>query len=112
MEYLLIEMVSIYAPQLLEALLYLITGVLILAANKYLKPILQNKVIKTIAKNVVLAVEQTYKDLHGEQKLNKALESFSEMLAARHIKISANEMRVMLEAAVGELNGVFAGMTK
>lgn len=107
MEYLLIEMVSIYAPQLLEAVLYLIVGLLVLAANKYIKPIMQNKVIQAIAKNVVLAVEQTYKDLHGEDKLNKALDAFSEMLATKHIKISANEMIVMLESALAELNGVF-----
>jgi hypothetical protein len=112
MEQFLIEIVTLYAPQVMEAVLYVVVSLLALAAAKYLKPILQNKVIKAIAKNVVLFVEQTYKDLHGEDKLNKALEAFSEMLAERKIKVSANEMRVMLEAAVAELNGVFAGLTK
>lgn len=112
MEYFLIEMVTLYAPQIIEAILAVIVGLLCLAASKYVKPIMQNKVIAVIAKNVVLAVEQTYKDLHGEAKLSKALEAFSEMLSAKHIKISANEMRVMLEAALAELNGVFTGQTK
>lgn len=110
--YYLYEILTLYAPQIMEAVLYLVVSLLAIAATKYIKPILQNKVIKAIAKNVVLFVEQTYKDLHGEDKLNKALEAFSEMLAERHIKISADEMRVMLEAAVAELNGVFAGMTE
>ena len=112
MDQFLIDMLTLYAPSFLEAVLMFAVGLLALAANKYVKPILQNKVIMVIAKNVVLAVEQTYKDLHGEQKLNKGLEAFSEMLAAKHIKVSANEMRVMLEAALAELNGVFAGLTE
>lgn len=112
MEYFLIEMVTLYAPQILEAILAVVVGLLVLAATKYIKPILQNNVIKVIAKNVVLFVEQTYKDLHGAEKLDKGLEAFSEMLAAKHIKISAKEMRVMLEAALAELNGVFADNSK
>ena len=111
MEYFLIEVLTFYAPQIIEAVLAILVGLLVLAATKYIKPLLQNKVIETIAKNVVLCVEQTYKDLHGDDKLNKALESFSEILAARKIKLSASEMRVMIEAAVAKLNNVFSGNT-
>ena len=107
MEYLLIEMVSIYAPQLMKAILYFVFGLLILAANKYIKPILQNKVIAVIAKNVVMAVEQTYKDLHGDAKLRAALVHLSEILEEKNIHASEAEMIIMIEAAVAEFNEVF-----
>lgn len=112
MEFLLIEMLTIYAPQLMEAILYVIVGILTLAASKYIKPLLQNKVIMVLAKNAVKFVEQSFKELHGEDKLNKALETLSLQLAKWKIKISADEMKVMLEAALADLNGVFTGITK
>lgn len=112
MEYFLIEMLTIYAPQIMEAIWYIIVGVLTLAAGKYLKPLLQNKVVMVLAKNAVKFVEQSFKDLHGEEKLDKALEALSLQLAKWKIKISADEMKVMLEAALADLNGVFTGVTK
>lgn len=106
------DMVVYYAPYLFEGIVYIIFSILALVAYKYIKPLLQNKTIEVIAKNVVLCIEQTYKDLHGEEKLDKALERFSEMLAARKINLPASEMKVMLEAAVAEFNGVFHGVAE
>ena len=74
-------------------------------ADKYLN----TKIKKDVAKTVVQAVEQVYKDLHGDEKLNKALVSMSEMLAEKGITISDLEMRMLLEAAVGEFNENFKG---
>lgn len=68
---------------------------------------LNNKIKKDVAKTVVQAVEQVYKDMHGEEKLNKALESASEMLAEKGITITDLEMRMLIEAAVGEFNKAF-----
>lgn len=65
------------------------------------------KTKKDVAQTVVNAVEQIYKDLHGEDKLNKALEAASEMLGAQGIHITDLELRTLIEAAVGEFNGVF-----
>ena len=63
---------------------------------------------KEVAKTVVRAVEQIYKDLHGEEKLDKALTSASEMLAAKGITVTDLELRMLIEAAVNEFNGAFA----
>ena len=62
---------------------------------------------KDVARTVVQAVEQIYKDLHGEDKLNKALEAASEMLTAQGIHVTGLELRTLIENAVGEFNGVF-----
>ena len=62
---------------------------------------------RDVARTVVEAVEQIYKDLHGADKLNKALETASEMLNAQGIEVTDLELRTLIEAAVGEFNGVF-----
>ena len=72
-------------------------------ADKYLN----DKTKKDVAKTVVQAVEQVYKDMKGEEKLNKALESASEMLAEKGITVTDLEMRMLIEAAVSEFNKAF-----
>lgn len=63
---------------------------------------------KDVAELVVKYIEQVYKDIHGEEKLQKALEAFSEMLGEKGITISDLEMRVLLEAALAEFNNAFS----
>lgn len=93
------------------ALLYLVvTGVfayLGVKAKELADKYLNDKTKKDVAKTVVQAVEQVYKDLHGEEKLNKALESASEMLAEKGIMVTELEMRMLIEAAVSEFNKAF-----
>lgn len=62
---------------------------------------------KDVAKIVVRYVEQVYKDIHGKEKLDKALEAFSEMLSQKGITISDLEMRVYLESALASFNNAF-----
>lgn len=107
MEMIIFEMVAYYAPQVMQAVLYLIACILAMVAGKYLKPLLQNKVVEICARNAVLFVEQTCKDLHGDDKLYKALTRLSAQLTKWKIQITAEEMKFMLEAAVGKFNQVF-----
>lgn len=60
-----------------------------------------------IAKTVVAFVEQVWKDLHGKDKLLKALDKARELLAKKGIAFDAEEMEVLIEAAVAEFNEVF-----
>lgn len=62
---------------------------------------------KDVAALVVKYTEQVWKDLHGEEKLEKALEAFSDMLGEKGITISELEMIVLLEAALAGFNGAF-----
>ena len=68
---------------------------------------LNDKTKQAVAKTVVQAVEQVYKDLHGEEKLNQALKAASEMLADKGITVTELEMRMLIEAAVAEFNKAF-----
>lgn len=63
--------------------------------------------VKEIARVVVKFVEQVYKDIHGEEKMEEALKAFAEMLNNKGITISELEMRVYLESALAEFNEAF-----
>jgi hypothetical protein len=68
---------------------------------------IKDKIKREVAAQVVKFVEQVYKDLHGEEKLEKAIEAAAEMLNEKGITISELELRVLLESALAELNGAF-----
>lgn len=92
-----------YGNQIVGMIIVAIFGVMGLYAKKFLN----DKTKLLIAKSVVLFVEQVYKNLHGEEKLQKALERASKLLAEKGIKFSANEMETLIEAAVAEFNKAF-----
>lgn len=75
--------------------------------NKLIGDKVKDETKKEIAGLVVKYTEQVWTDLHGKEKLEKALEAFSEMLAEKGITISELEMRVYLEAALAGFNNAF-----
>ena len=101
------EFINEYGTQILYLLLTTIAGYIgIVVKNLYTRYI-NDKTKQAVAKTAVQFVEQVYKDLHGEEKLNEALKAASEMLAEKGIKVSDLEMRVLIEAAVAEFNDAF-----
>ena len=68
---------------------------------------LKDKGKKEVAAQVVKYVEQVYKELKGEEKLEKALEAAADMLREKGIIISDLELRVLLEAALADLTDAF-----
>ena len=66
--------ISEYGTTILYAILTAIAGYLGIVIKKMYEKYINDKTKKDVAKTVVQAVEQIYKDLHGEEKLNKALE--------------------------------------
>ena len=66
------------------------------------------KIKKDVARTVVRAIEQLYKDLHGEDKYNKAVEALTEMLEEKGIVIGELEIRMLIESAVNEFNNTIA----
>lgn len=101
------QFMSQWGLEIIGTLLLAIAGTLGLLFKELATKYLNDKTKQSIAKVVVQGVEQLYKDLHGEDKLNQALSMFSEMLNEKGIKCSEFEMRLLLEAAVGEFNRVF-----
>ncbi len=92
-----------------------ILGAIITAIAGYIGVVLKNiytkyindKTKQSVVKTCVQAIEQLYKDLHGEEKLNKVIESATDMLAEKGISITDLELRMLIESAVGEFNDNF-----
>lgn len=59
---------------------------------------------KEIAMLTVRYVEQVFKTLHGTEKLNKAKSTFVKMLNDKGIKVTDDEVTMLIEAAVCEMN--------
>jgi hypothetical protein len=103
----LIEIINLYGAEIIGTLLLALAGVLGMIAKNLATKYLDNDTKRTMAKVVVQFVEQVYKELHGEEKLNAALAVFTEMLQEKNISASELEMKVLLEAAVAEFNEAF-----
>lgn len=101
------EFISVYGTTILYSILTAIAGYLGIVIKNLYQKYINDKTKQDVAKTCVKAVEQIYKDLHGEEKLQKALESASEMLASKGITISDIELRILIEAAVAEFNDAF-----
>ena len=105
------EFLKMFISEYGTAIAYMIiTGIfayLGVQAKAIVDKYLNDKTKKDVAQTVVRAVEQVYKDLHGDEKLNKALASASEMLAEKGIIVTELEMRMLIEAAVSEFNKAF-----
>lgn len=101
------QFMSEYGIELIGMLLLALAGAFGLWLKSVTTSHLNDKTKKELAKVVVSGVEQVYKALNGEEKLNHALEMFSDLLSEKGISISELEMRILLESAVGEFNNVF-----
>lgn len=101
------EFIQEYGLQIAYTLLTAIAAWIGSIIAKYYKKWVNTREKKELAKIAVTAVEQIYKTLHGEEKFNKAYEALSEMLAEHGIQITDLEIRMLIEAAVGEANKAF-----
>lgn len=89
------------------AVLTAIAGVVAAFAKKKYNEWANTKTKKEVVKTVVMAVQQLYKDMNGDEKKQKAIEGIVAMLAEKGIEISELEIDMLIEAAVGEFKGVF-----
>lgn len=104
MENLFAEFVSTYGVTILYTVITAIAGYVGIFVKGLLEKYVNDATKRAVAKTCVEAVEQLYKDLHGEEKLNACLSAMSEMLVEKNITISDLEMRMLIEAAVLEFN--------
>lgn len=72
-------------------------------AKNLISRYLNDKTKRSVAKTVVSAVEQLYKDLDGTEKYSKAVRRVKELLDARGITIGELEVKMLIEAAVNDL---------
>lgn len=105
-----LELINIAMPYIMKglgALLGIVALFVFTKINKYAKEKFnesQLSVISIIVKNVVHCVEQTFKDLHGEDKLNEAKNKLINLLEAKGIKLTDEEINILIESAVNQMN--------
>ena len=100
-------MLEILQPYLLEIIAAILTGIATFIGVKLKKvyeEYVNTKVKKEVVDTTVKYVEQVYKDIHGEEKLNKAKEKALDWLNDKGISISEVELEILVEAAVNGFN--------
>ena len=101
------QFVSEYGTTILYAVLTAIAGWLGIVFKSLYTKYINDKTKQAVCKTVVQGVEQIYKDLHGEEKLDAALNAASEMLEEKGIHVTDLELRMLIEAALAEFNDAF-----
>ena len=101
------DFISTYGVEIMMAIITFIATYLGAYLKKVITKWLDNKTKKDVVNTCVRAVEQLYKDLHGQEKLDKCIESVSAMLSENGITITEIEIRMLIEAAVNEFNNSF-----
>ena len=99
--------ISEYGTTILNAILTAIAGYLGIVIKKLYTKYVNEKTKQDVVKTVVKAVEQIYNDLHGDEKLDKAITSASEMLSEKGITVTELELRIQIESAMSEFNNTF-----
>ena len=103
------EFINTYGATILYSILTAIAGYIGIQLKNLYQKYVNDKTKKDVVRTCVKAVEQIYTDLHGDEKLNKCIESVSAMLCDKGITITDIEIRMLIEAAVKELNDSFIG---
>jgi hypothetical protein len=96
------DFISQYGTTILYSILLALAGTLGKWIGGIYKKYVNNKTKREIAQICVKAVEQLYKNLHGEEKYNKAVEAITEMLAVNGITITEIELKMLIEATCQE----------
>ena len=82
------DVINEYGLQILGTILTGIASFVGLKIKSIYEKYINDKTKKSVVESTVKYVEQIYTDLHGEEKLNKALESASEILNEKGITIT------------------------
>ena len=106
------EFIENYGMEILYAIITAIAGYIGFMVKNLYQKYVNDATKKAVVKTCVQAVEQLYTDLHGQDKYNKVVESVSEMLTEKGITITEIELKMLIEAAVGEFNKVFESTTE
>lgn len=101
------EFIDAYGLEIIWAVVCAVATYLGFVIKKLYTRFINDKTKKEVVETVVQGVEQMYKNLHGEEKLNKALEAAAELLTSKGISATTFELQLLIEAAVGKFNDAF-----
>lgn len=96
-----------YGTAILYAILTAVAGYLGIWVKQLYTKYVNDKTKEAVVKTCVKAVEQLYKNLHGEEKYQEVVESDVAMLNEKGITITELELKMLIESAVCEFNKSF-----
>lgn len=102
------EIIGKYGQQLILLVLSILFGALGIMMRNFCKRFLDTEEKRQVARLAAQYAEQVFKDLHGEDKMRMALKAAAEYLERKGILYNEEELRFLIEAAVGEFNNAFA----
>lgn len=101
------QLIADYGMQIIGAVVTAVATYLGIVIKNLATKFLNDKTKQDVARIVVQGIEQCYKALSGPEKLQRAIETATEMLNEKGITVTELELRILLENAVGEFNKVF-----
>ncbi len=96
-----------YGNQIALMILCAIFGCFGYATKRLCTKYINDETKRSIARIVVQFVEQVWTNIHGPEKMREALKTAEALLKKKGIDFDAEEMEVLIEAAVAEFNEVF-----
>lgn len=102
MEELFNEILSTYLIPMLATILTAIASYVGLQIKKLYEKKINTETKKAIVSDVVKMVEQVYKDIHGEDKYNKAVQYITDALNEKNIPITDLEIKYLIESTCSE----------
>ena len=96
-----------YGKEIVTMIVTAVFGMLGVMIKNLATKYLNDNTKRSVAKTVVQFVEQCFRDVHGEEKMQIALTRACEMLTEKGIEVSTLEMETLIEAAVAEFNQAF-----
>lgn len=99
------DFVQIVLVPVLGTIITAVVGYIGVKIKGLIEKLAEDKQKRDAAETCVRAVEQLYKDIHGDEKLNKCVEYLTQMLTEKGITITELEIRMLIESAVQKLNG-------
>lgn len=97
------EFITEYGTSIMYTMVTAVFGFIGIAIKNVYQKYVNDKTKERIVMTVVKAVKQLYSEMSGEEKLNKAIENISMMLAEKGISATELEIRMMIESAVLEI---------
>ena len=97
------QFIAQYGMEILYALVLAIAGCIGTAIKNIYKKVVDDQTKEKVVKTVVKAVKQLYSDLSGEEKLEKAIENITAILAEKGITVTELEVRMLIESAIEEM---------
>lgn len=100
--------ITTYGNPLIGMILAIVFGCLGVIAKRLFAKYIDTPTKQAVARTAAAFVEQIWKEIHGAEKLQKAMETAEILLKKKGIDFDAEEMKILIEAAVAEFNDAFA----